>query len=149
MKRCPTCTQPVWIWLLIVLTFASSAACLGGGLGDAVNQRNNALRRAALAYELRTRGKADEVLVDFGHLEWRDNLGFDGRTVWLNPFAREEYLALRDPQRSYIYLHFPQQEDGDFTIEVERGGPAGILRHRLRLRLQGANWVVVQDEALP
>ncbi|PWH20719.1 MAG: hypothetical protein DDG58_01345 [Ardenticatenia bacterium] len=149
MKLCPPCLRPVWIGLLIVLVFGSSAACLSGGLGDAENRRNNALRRAALAYELRTRGAADEVLVDFGHLEWRDNLGFEGRTVWLNPFAREEYLTLRDPHRSYIYLHLPRQEDGDFTIEVERGGPSGSLRHRLRLRLQGASWVVVQDEAIP
>ncbi|MCS7261073.1 MAG: hypothetical protein NZ765_09865 [Anaerolineae bacterium] len=142
-------TWPIWVWLLVMLIFGSSAACISGGLGDAENQRNNALRRAALAYELRTRGEADEVLVDFGHLEWRDNLGFAGRTVWLSPFAREEYLALRDPQRSYIYLHSPQQENGDFTIEVERGGPAGIRRHRLRLRIQDASWVVVRDEALP
>ena len=149
MELHPTRARSIWIWLPIVLILVSSAACVSGGLGDAENRRNNALRRAALAYELHTRGDADEVLVDFDHLEWRDNLGFDGRTVWLNPFAREEYLTLRDPQRSYIYLHFPQQEDGDFTIEVERGGPSGSLRHRLRLRLQGTDWVVVQDEAIP
>lgn len=149
MKLCPTRARPVWIWLLIVLIFGSSAACFSGGLGDAGNRRNNALRCAALTYERHTRGEADEVLVDFGHLEWRDNLGFDGRTVWLNPFAREEYLSLRDPQRSYIYLRLPQQEDGDFTIEVERGGPTGTLRHRLRLRLEGSSWAVVQDEVLP
>ncbi|MGC8879106.1 MAG: hypothetical protein ACP5R2_07775 [Anaerolineae bacterium] len=148
MKLCPPCLRLVWIGLLTVLVFGSSAACLSGGLGDAENRRNNALRRAALTYELRTRGTADEVLVDFGQLEWRDNLGFEGRTVWLNPFAREEYLTLRDPQRSYIYLHLPQQADGDFVIEVERGGPSGILRHRLRLRLQGESWEVIQDEEI-
>jgi len=137
------------MWLPIVLILVGSAACVSGGLGDAENRRNNALRRAALAYELRTRGGADEVLVDFGHLEWRDNLGFDGRTVWLNPFARDEYLALRDPRHSYIYLHFPQQMEGDFVMEVERGDPSGTFKHRLKLRLQDGSWVVIEDEAIP
>lgn len=137
------------MWLLIALVLGGSAACVSGGLGDAENRRNNALRRAALAYELRTRGDADEVLVDFGHLEWRDNLGFNGRAVWLSPFAREEYLALRDPRRSYIYLHLPQRIEGDFVIEVERGSPSGTSRYRLRLRFQGEIWVVVEDKAIP
>ncbi len=133
--------------MLIILSL-SSAACISGGLGDAENQRNNALRRAALAYELRMRGGADEVLVDCGYLEWRDNLGFEGRTVWLTPFAREEYLALRNPQSTYIYLHLPQRMDGHFIIEVERSGTSGLLKHRLGLQLQGKMWLVVQDERI-
>ena len=134
---------------LVGLTLAS-LACNLVGFGDATNQRNNAVRRAALAHEISARGPADEVLVDFGFLEWRDNLGFSGgRTVWLNPVARAEFLAQRDPRRTYIYLHTPVDAGDSVHIEVERGGPEARTSRRLVLHPTADGWLVTADEALP
>jgi hypothetical protein len=41
---------------LVALTLAS-LACNLDGFGDATNQRNNAVRRAALAHEISARGR--------------------------------------------------------------------------------------------
>jgi len=140
---------PAPVLALAVLALAG-LACNLVGFGDATNQRNNAIRRAALAYELSVRGPADEVLVDFGFLEWRDNLGFSGgRTVWLNPVARDEFLAQHDPRRTYIYLHYPVDAADSVIIEVERGGPDGRTTRRLVLRPTADGWVVTGDDALP
>jgi hypothetical protein len=134
--------------LVMALLALTTVACGAVGLGGATNQRDNAVRRAALAYELQTRGPADEVLVDFGFLEWRDNLGFpDGRTVWLNPVAQSEFFAERDPRRSYIYLRAPVARGEDVLIQVERGGPDPGQARLLTLRLSGAAWQIVGDEA--
>jgi hypothetical protein len=93
---------------------------------------------------------ADEVLVDFGFLEWRDNLGFSGgRTVWLNPVARAEFLAQRDPRRTYIYLRTPVDAGDSVHIEVERGGPEARTSRRLVLHPTADGWLVTADEALP
>ncbi len=133
--------------VVLALALLASLACNLVGLGNPTNQRDNAVRRAALSYELQTRGPADELLVDFGFLEWRDNLGFtDGRTVWLNPVARDEFFAERDARRTYIYLRSPTEQDDDMLLEVERGGPGGIAVHRLTLRLEGGAWQVTGDE---
>jgi hypothetical protein len=132
---------------LVLLLFILVSASCSFGFDPAFIRRNNAVRRAALAYEVQVRGSADELLVDFGYLEWRDNLGFaDGNTVWLNPAARDEYFALRDAQRSYIYLHDPLDVDGGVSIRVERGGPAGVQSHQLTLRYEGGIWRVVADQ---
>jgi hypothetical protein len=135
--------------LVLALLALATVACGAVGFGGATNQRANAARRAALAYELQTRGPADEVLVDFGFLEWRDNLGFpDGRTVWLNPVAQAEFFAERDPRRSYIYLRTPAEQGEDVLIQVERGGPDAVQARLLTLRPGGAAWQVVADEVL-
>jgi hypothetical protein len=135
--------------LVLVLGVLASLACNIGGLGNATNQRDNAVRRAALTYELQTRGSADELLVDFGFLEWRDNLGFiDGRTVWLNPAARDEFFAERDPRRTYIYLRSPAEQDGNVLLEVERGDPDSVHVHRLTLRVESGAWQVTGDDEL-
>jgi hypothetical protein len=135
-------------WLLLTLLVLASTAC-DANLGGATNQRYNAVRRAAVAYELRTRGPADELLVDFGFLEWRDNLGFtSGRTVWLNPIAPDEFFSQRDPGRSYIYLRTPTEHGDDVLIEVERSGAQGVHTRQLTLRQSGGVWQVVADEAL-
>lgn len=137
-----------WLPALALLALAS-LACNLVGLGDQTNQRNNAVRRVALAHEVESRGPVDEVLVDFGFLEWRDNLGFTGgRTVWLNPVARDEFLAQRDPQRTYIYLHSPVDEGDAVAIEVERGGPAATQARRLTLHLGEGGWQVTGEEVL-
>jgi hypothetical protein len=131
----------------VLLLLALISASCSFGFNPALIRRNNEVRRAALAYELQVRGPADEVLVDFGYLEWRDNLGFtNGNTVWLNPAARDEYFALRDAHRSYIYLREPQELDGAVSIVVERGGPAGVQSHQLTLRQTGGAWQVAHDE---
>lgn len=136
--------------LVLVVLALSSLACNLVGFGDAKNQRNNAIRRAALEHELAARGPVDEVLVDFGFLEWRDNLGFSGgRTVWLNPVARDEFLAQRNPQRTYIYLHMPADDGDTVHIEVERGGPDGQVTRRLVLQPSDTGWEVVQEEVRP
>jgi hypothetical protein len=117
--------------------------------GGETNQRNNAVRRAALNYEIDTRGPADELLVDFGLLEWRDDLGFAaGRTVWLSPVARDEFLVERNPECTYIYLHAPIEAGETATIEVTRGGPTATTSHRLTLYASAGAWQVVGDEPL-
>ena len=134
--------------LLLTLLALASTGC-DASLGGATNQRYNAVRRAAVAYELRTRGPADDLLVDFGFLEWRDNLGFTGgRTVWLNPVARDEFFSLRDPGRSYIYLRTPTDQGDDVLIEVERNGAQATHARQLTLRQSGGVWQVVADAPL-
>jgi hypothetical protein len=136
----------VRLFLVLSLLALVSASC-SFGFNPALIRRNNEVRRATLSYELQVRGLADEVLVDFGYMEWRDNLGFTGgNTVWLNPAARDEYFALRDPHRSYIYLREPQELDGAVSIVVERGGPVGVQSHQLTLHQTGGAWQVVADE---
>ena len=146
LGRCAARVGP--LVLLLALAALASTGC-DASLGGATNQRYNAVRRAAVAYELRTRGPADELLVDFGFLEWRDNLGFtSGRTVWLNPVARDEFFAGRDPDRSYIYLRSPAEQEGELLVEVERGGPVGVHAHQLTLKMQSSSWQVVADAVL-
>ena len=123
------------LFLLVLLALVSSSCSFG--FNPALIRRNNDVRRAALAHEVQMRGSADEVLVDFGYLEWRDNLGFvDGDTVWLNPAARDEYFAVRDPL----------DLDDAISIVVERGGAAGAQSHQLTLRQTGGAWQMVADE---
>ncbi|GAB4533565.1 MAG: hypothetical protein Kow0063_15680 [Anaerolineae bacterium] len=139
MKRYPV--------LLVALTLV--LATLACGVGGPVTRRNNEIRRAALGYELATRGQVDEVLVAFGLTEVRDNLGFEGgNTVWLNQFAEREYFRTRDPERTYVFLHGLDYQDGTATILVERGAPDGIETYRLTLQREGEGWVVVSDEPL-
>ena len=131
--------------MLALVTTACTA-----GLGGATNQRDNAVRRVALAHELQLRGPADEVLVDFGFLDWRDNLGFSGRrTVWLNPIARDEFFAERDASRTYIYLRSPIQQGEEIAMQVERGSSSGVQLHQLTLRHESGAWKVVADVAQP
>jgi len=135
----------VYLAMLALVTTACAA-----GLGGATNQRDNAVRRVALAHELQLRGPADEVLVDFGFLDWRDNLDFTGRrTVWLNPIAREEFFAERDASRTYIHLRSPIQQGEDVAMQVERGSSSGVQLHQLTLRHESGAWKVVADVAQP
>ena len=85
---------PIVVSVLILLV--TTLAC---GVGGPVTRRNNEVRRAALAYELSTRGTAGEVMIAFRLTEVRDNLGFeDGNTVWLNPLAERDYFRKRMEQ---------------------------------------------------
>jgi hypothetical protein len=139
MKRCP-------ILLVLLTLLLSTLAC---GVGGPVTRRNNHIRRAALSYELTTRGSVDEVLVAFGLTEVRDNLDFEGgNTVWLNQFAEREYFRTRDPSKTYLFLHDLDYQAGTATILVERGAPDGAETHRLTLQREGEVWAVVSDEPL-
>jgi len=132
--------------LVVVILLLATLAC---GVGGPVTRRNNEIRRAALAYELSTRGGVDEVLVAFGLTEVRDNLGFEGgNTVWLNQFAEREYFRTRDPDQTYLFLHDLDYQAGAATILVERGAPDGAETHRLTLQREGETWAVVSDESL-
>lgn len=139
MKRNPTI-------LVLVILLLATLAC---GVGGPVTRRNNHVRRAALAYELSTRGSVDEVLVAFGLTEVRDNLDFEGgNTVWLNQFAEREYFRTRHPDRTYLFLHDLDYQAGAATILVERGAPDGVETHRLTLGQEDETWAVVSDEPL-
>ena len=131
--------------ILVLLTLLlSTLAC---GVGGPVTRRNNDIRRAALAYELATRGPVDEVLVSFGLTEVRDNLGFEGgNTVWLNRFAQAEYFRERDASRSYLFLHDLNYEEGTATILIDRGEASGVQTRQLTLQYDGRQWRVVADE---
>ena len=108
---------------------------IGCGVGGPVTHRNNDIRRAALDYEMATRGGADEVLVAFGYLEVRDNLGFQGgNTVWLNPVAQAEYFRDRDEGRSYIFLRGLAGDNGVASITVDRADAEGVESWQLSLR---------------
>jgi len=132
-------------------TFVALAALLlsmlACGVGGPITQRNNDIRRAALAYELSTRGPVDEVLISFGLTEVRDNLGFEGgNTVWLNRFAQAEYFRQRDAGRSYLFLYDLNYEEGTATILVDRGDANGVQTRQLTLQYDGHQWRVVADE---
>ncbi len=132
--------------LVVVTLLLTTLAC---GTGGSATRRNNDIRRAALAYELSTRGTADEVLVAFGLTEVRDNLGFkDGNTVWLNRFAEGEYFRKREPSQTYLYLYDLNYDDGAASILIDRGDADGITTRVLSLRQAGEAWEVASDEPL-
>jgi hypothetical protein len=134
------------------ISLALSALLLAGlacGLGGADTRRNNEIRRAALAYELATRGPAGELLVAFGLMEVRDNLGFEGgNTVWLNPLAEGDYFRTRDTGQSYLFLHDVDSTAGSATILVDRGDANRVTSYQLTLQRQDSEWTVVADEPL-
>ena len=137
MKRYPI------ILALLVLLFSTLACGIGGPLAG----RNNDVRRAALAYELTTRGPVDEVLVAFDLTEVRDNLGFrGGNTVWLNWAAEGEYFRHREATKSYLFLHDLKRDDGTASILTDRGDSNGVQHHKLSLLEEGGIWTVVSDE---
>lgn len=130
--------------LALVALLLVTLACGTGGPGT---RRNNQVRRAALAYELSTRGPVDEVLVAFGLTEARDNLGFDGgNTVWLNQFAQAQYLRKRDANQSYLFLHDLNYDDGSAFILIDRVDTNGIQYRALTLRREDNVWRVASDE---
>jgi len=130
--------------LALVALLLVTLAC---GTGGPVTRRNNQVRRAALAYELSTRGPVDEVLVTFGLTEARDNLGFDGgNTVWLNQFAQAQYLRKRDANQSYLFLHDLNYDDGSAFILIDRVDTNGIQYRVLTLRREDNVWQVTTDE---
>ncbi len=132
--------------LVVVTLLLTSLAC---GVGGPVAWRNNEIRRAALAYELSTRGAADELLVAFGLTEVRDNLGFeDGNTVWLNRFAEGEYFRKRDTSKTYLYMYDLNYDDGAASILIDRGDADGVSTRILSLRQEGEAWEVASDEPL-
>jgi len=139
MKRYP-------LTLILLILLLATLAC---GVGGPLTRRNNEVRRAALAYELSTRGGVDEVLVAFGLTEARDNLGFEeGNTVWLNWVAEREYFRTRDPDRTYLFLHDLDYQDGTASILVDRGDVGGVTTRVFSLRREGDAWEVVSDEPL-
>jgi hypothetical protein len=134
--------KPIILAVLILLL--GTLAC---GIGGPITRRNNEVRRAALAYELSTRGPVDEVLVAFGLTEVRDNLGFEeGNTVWLNPFAEAEYFRQRDTNQSYLFLYDLNYDEGAASILIDRGDAGGVQSRKLTLRREDGTWEVVSDE---
>jgi len=130
--------------LVVVTLLLTTLAC---GTGGPVTRRNNDIRRAALAYELSTRGAADELMVAFGLTEVRDNLGFeDGNTVWLNRFAEGEYFRKRDTSQTYLYMYDLNYEDGAASLSIDRGENDAVTTRVLSLRQAGETWEVVSDE---
>lgn len=125
-------------------------ALLACGWGGTMGQRYHDIRRAAVAYELETRGSTNEVLAAFVITETRANLGFDaGNTVWLLPVAEQPYLQTRNPDQSYIYVQRPSaEEDGMYSVVVERNDRSGLRRYQLTLQTQDGHLVVVKDELL-
>ena len=122
---------------------------LACGVGGPVTRRNSDVRRAALAYELSTRGTVDEVLVAFGMTEVRDNLGFeDGNTVWLNRLAEADYFRKRDTNLTYLFLHDLDYDDGAASIAIDRGDASTVTSHTLILQREGDTWAVVSDDSL-
>jgi len=137
MKRYP-------VVLILLASILSTLAC---GIGGPITRRNNDVRRAALAYELSTRGPVDEVLVAFGLTEVRDHLGFtSGNTVWLNWTAEAEYFRQRDPSKSYLFLHDLNYDQGMASILVDRADKRGVQYRKFTLRREGATWQVASDE---
>ena len=132
---------------LTLVVFTLLLTTLACGTGGLVTWRNNEIRRAALAYELSTRGTVDEVMVAFGLTEVRDNLGFeDGNTVWLNRFAEGEYFRKRDASKTYLYMYDLDYDDGTASILIDRGDADGVTTRVLSLRQEGDTWEVVSDE---
>ena len=127
-----------------LLAVFSTLAC---GIGGPISGRNDDIRRAALAYELATRGPVDEVLVAFDFTEVRSNLGFKGgNTVWLNWAAEGEYFRQRDATKSYLFLHDLNRDDSSASILADRGNSGGFQRRKLSLGEEGGVWAVVSDE---
>lgn len=133
---------------LVLSTFLLNV--LACGTGGPIARRDNQVRRAALAYELATRGPVDEVLVAFGLTQVRDNLGFEGgNTVWLNRLAQAEYFRTRKTSQTYLFLHDLGYDDGAASILIDRGDADGLQSRRLTLEREGGAWQVISDEAFP
>ncbi len=136
-------------YVLILAVLVIPLSTLACGIGGPISGRNNDIRRAALAYELATRGPVDEVLVAFDFTEVRDNLGFKGgNTVWLNWAGESEYFRQRDATKSYLFLHDLNRDDGSASILVDRGDSGGVQHRKLSLREEGGVWTVASDEAV-
>jgi hypothetical protein len=134
------------VTLVLLILLLSTLAC---GVGGPITRRNNEIRRAALAYELSTRGPVDEVLVAFGLTEVRDNLGFEGgNTVWLNRLAEAEYFRERDTNQPYLFLHDLNYDQGTASILIDRGDTSGVQYRKLTLRRERDVWQVVSDEPM-
>lgn len=132
------------VLMSLSLILLSALAC---GTGGYFAHRNNDIRRAALAYELSTRGSVDEVLVAFELSEVRDDLGFEeGNTVWLNWIAEPEYFSKRDTNKSYLFLRELSYNDGTASILVDRGDSSGVRSRRLTLQRERDSWHVTSDE---
>jgi hypothetical protein len=133
------------VYLVLGGLLVSTLACAVAGPASG---QDNAVRRAALAHELAQRGPVDEVLVAFGLLDVRDNLGFKGgNTVWLNPVAQGEYFRQRDAGRTYLFLYNLSYENDRAYIDSDRGGPSGVQTHRLTLRAGNTgDWQVIGDD---
>ncbi len=133
-----------FVLLALLVIPLSTLAC---GIGGPIGSRNDDIRRAALAYELATRGPVDELLVAFDFTEVRSNLGFKGgNTVWLNWTAEGEYFRQRDATKSYLFLHDLNRDDGSASILTDRGNGGEVQHRKLSLREEGGAWTVVSDE---
>ena len=134
-------------YLILIPALMAVFSTLACGIGGPNSARNDDIRRAALAYELATRGPVDEVLVAFDFTEVRGNLGFKGgNTVWLNWAAEGEYFRQRDTTKSYLFLHDLNRDDGGASILADRGNSGGVQHRKLSLREEGGVWAVVSDE---
>jgi hypothetical protein len=133
-------------YLILIPALVIILSTLACGIGGPISGRNNDIRRAALAYELATRGPVDEVLVAFDFTEVRDNLGFKGgNTVWLNWAAEGEYFRQRDATKSYLFLHDLNHDGDNASILIDRGDSGGVQHRKLSLREEGGVWSVVSD----
>ena len=131
----------------VLLTAITIMACVFGGESAL---RNNAVRRAVVAYEIETRGTVDELMVYYSlKNDARDNLGFeDGNTVWMRD-ARyaKEYIERRDYSLSYVIIQeIEYPAEGEANVKVIRGDSDGYVTRQLTLLAQSDRiWTVVMD----
>jgi hypothetical protein len=148
-RYCPPCTGRTRRLLLFLAAAVLLLSSLGCGLGGLNSWLNNDVRRAALDYELQTRGPTGEVMVAFGLTEVRDNLGFlDGNTVWLNPIAEGEYFRDRDAGLDYVFLHHLSRDGDTASIVVDREEGGTVRSFQLQLEQQNGVWQVTGETPL-
>lgn len=138
----------------IILALALLPALACGWLSPEY-QFNNQVRQTVYRYERDTRGKPDELAIQFNRTEpkqkfdgQRDN---GGRTVWLFDLAAKEYFALLPPERTFLYIQQPQY-NSDYTqatVKVYRGAGGSYQGRELQLSLNDGAWAVTTDAELP
>jgi hypothetical protein len=141
-------SAPVRIVSVLVLLLLPILAC---GYINPVYQANNEVRLAVYEYERETRGKVDDLVIDFQRNEPRIVFAGQnengGRTVWLYRLGAREFFALRPPEKTYLYIQQVTYNDDYTTATVTsfRGDGLGYQGRQLTLEKDNEQWLVIQD----
>lgn len=133
---------------ILILLILPMLAC---GYINPVYQANNEVRLAVYEYERETRGKVDDLVIDFQRNEPRivftgqnEN---GGRTVWLFRIGAREFFAQRPPEKSYLYIQNIDYNDDNTTATVThfRGDGSSYQGRQLTLEKGVDRWQITQD----
>jgi hypothetical protein len=151
MKIFNTPSPQLKLGIVLLILILPILAC--GFIGGAY-QTNNQVRLAVYQYEISTRSRPDDLVLDFQRDEPR--IKFEGqnenggRTVWLYRLGAKEFFKLRPPDKTYMYIQQIEygQDGSTATVTVYRGDGNGYQGRTLTLTQDNGNWSVSGDEEI-